>query len=99
MPITYSEKARRRALLKTHYDIENGHDINGIMATFTPDAEMLYNGIPFRDPQSIRDAHRLMGFSGTDGAFEDIHHYIDGEHFTDDEIIVDACVANMSVNS
>jgi len=31
----------------------------------------------------------LMGFSGTDGAFEDIHHYIDGEHFTDDEIIVE----------
>jgi len=89
MPITDSEKARRRALLKTHYDVENGHDINGIMATFSPDAEMLYNGISFRDPQSIRDAHRLMGFSGTDGAFEDIHHYIDSEHFTDDDIIVE----------
>jgi len=89
MPITDSEKARRRALLKTHYDVENGHDINGIMATFSPDAEMLYNGIPFSDPQSIRDAHRLMGFSGKDGAFEDIHHYIDGEHFTDEEIIVE----------
>ncbi len=89
MPITDSEKARRRALLNTHYDVENSHDMNGIMATFSPDGEMLYNRIPFTDPQSIRAAHGLLGFSGTDGAFEDIHNYIDGEHFTDDEIIVE----------
>ena len=89
MPITDSEKARRRALLKTHYDVENDHDINGILATFAPDAEMLYNRIPFTDPQSIHYAHGLMGYSGTDGAFEDIHHYIDDEHYTEDEIIVE----------
>ena len=89
MPITDSEKARRRALLKTHYDVENGHDIKGIMATFAPEGEMLYNRIPFTDPKSIRDAHLLIGFSGTYGAFKDIHHYIDVEHFTEDEIIVE----------
>ncbi len=89
MPITDSEKTRRRALLKTHYDVENGHDMNGIMATFSPDAEMPYNRIPFTNPQSIRDAHVLIGFSGADGAIEDLHMFIDGEHFTDDEIIVE----------
>ena len=89
MPITDSEKTRRRALLKTHYAVENDHDINGIMATFAPDGEMLYNRIPFTDPQSIRGAHDLIGFSGTHGAFKDIHHYIDVEHFTEDEIIVE----------
>ena len=88
MPITDSEKTRRRALLKIHYDVENGHDMNGILATFSPDAEMLFNRTPFTDPQSIRAAHSLIGFSG-DGAFEDIHNHIDGEHFTDDEIIVE----------
>ena len=71
MPITDSEKTRRRALLKTHYDVENDHDLNGIMATFAPDGEMLYNRQRFTDPQSIRDAHGLIGFSGTDGAFKD----------------------------
>ncbi len=89
MPITDSEKDRRRTLLKTHYDVENSHDIDGIMATFSLDAEMVYNRAPFTDPQSIRYAHGLIGFFGTDGAFEDIHNYIDGEHFTDDEIIVE----------
>ena len=89
MSITDSEKARRRALLKTHYDVENDHDMNGIMATFSPDAEMLYNRIPFADPQSIRGAHDLIGFSDMDGAFKDIHNYIDAEHFTEDEIIVE----------
>ena len=89
MPITDTEKTRRRALLKTHYDVENDHDINGIMATFAPDTEMLFNRTPFTDPQSIRYAHGLIGFSGTDGAFKDIHNYIDAEHFTEDEIIVE----------
>ena len=89
MPITDNEKTRRRALLKTHYDVENSHDMDGIMATFSPDGEMLFNRAPFTDPQSIRAGNEYMGFSGTDGAFEDIHVYIDGEHFTDNEIIVE----------
>ncbi len=89
MPISDSEKTRRRALLKTHYDVENDHDMGGIMATFAPESVMLYNRIPFTDPQSIRGAHDLIGFSGTDGAFKDIHNYIDAEHFTEDEIIVE----------
>ena len=89
MPITDSEKARRRALLKTHYDVENDHDMDGIMATFAPESVMLYNRIPFTDPYSIRGAHVLIGFSGTDGALKDMHNYIDVEHFTEDEIIVE----------
>ena len=89
MTITDSEKTRRRALLKTHYDAENNHDMDGIMATFAPEGEMVYNRIPFTDPQSIQYAHVLMGFSGTDGAIEDLHNYIDAEHFTENEIVVE----------
>ncbi len=37
MLVTDSEKTRRKALLKTHYDVEHAHDIIGIMATFAPD--------------------------------------------------------------
>ncbi len=99
MHITESEKTRRRALLKTHYDVENSHDIDGIMATFSPDAEMVYNRAPFTDPQSIRYAHGLLGFSGTDGAFENIHTYIDREHFTGDEIIVEGRLCGKHVGN
>ncbi len=99
MSTTDSEKARRRALLKTHYDVENSHDIDGIMATFAPDAEMVFNRAPFTDPQSIRDAHGLLGFSGTDGAFEDIDNCIDGEHFTEDEIIVEGRLCGKHVGN
>ncbi len=89
MPITESEKARRRRLLKDHYDVENNHDLSATMTTFSPDGEMHYNRIPFTDPQSIRDAHVRIGFAGTDGALEDLQNNIDSEHFTDDEIIVE----------
>ena len=88
MPITNSEKARRSALLETHYDVENSHDVEGIMATFSPDCEMLYNRAPFTDPQSIRYAHSSIGFSDA-GAFAGIHNYIDAKHFTEDEVIVE----------
>ncbi len=96
MPITDSEKARRSALLEAHYDVENSHDMDGIMATFSPDCEMLYNRIPFTDPQSIRYAHSSIGFSDG-GAFEGIHHYIDAKHFTEDEVIVEGRLSGKHV--
>ena len=56
MPIDDAERERRRALLHAHYDVENDHDLDGIMATFSTDAEMLYNRQSFGDPESIRGA-------------------------------------------
>ena len=88
MPITDSEKARRSALLEAHYDAENSHDMDGIMATFSPDCEIFLNRVPFTDPQSIRYVHSSIGFSDA-GAFEGIHNYIDAKHFTEDEVIVE----------
>ena len=89
MPIDDMERERRRALLHAHYDVENGHDLDGIMATFSTDAEMLYNRQSFGDPQSIRAAHAYIGLSSTDGAFRGIRNVIDREHFTTDEIVVE----------
>ena len=99
MPITDSEMTRRRALLKAHYDVENDYHMDGIMATFAPDGEMLYNRIRFTDPQRIRDAHGLIGFSSTGGALKDIHNYIDVEYFTEDEIIVEGRLCGKHVGA
>jgi hypothetical protein len=35
MPIDDRERERRRALLRIHYDVENRHDLDGIMRTFS----------------------------------------------------------------
>ena len=89
MMVDEQEKARRRALLHAHYRVENAHDLDGIMATFSPDAEMLYNRRSFPAPESIRRAHGYIGLSEAAGAFAGVRNVIDAEHFTADEIVVE----------
>ena len=89
MPIADDERARRRALLHSHYAAENARDLGRILATFSPDAEMLYNRQSFADGESIGLAHAYIGFSDAAGAFTGIHNVIDREHVTDDEIVVE----------
>ena len=96
MTITDKEKTRRRALLKTHYDTENNHDMNGIMDTFSSGCEMLYNHKPFTG--HIREAHLQFGFSGKGGAFEGIQNIIDNVHYTEDEIIVEGRMGGKHVD-
>ena len=89
MPSDDTERERRRALLHAHYDVENPHDLDRIMATFSTDAEMLYNRQSFGDPASIRTAHAYIGLSSREGAFRGIRNVIDREHFTTDEVVVE----------
>lgn len=88
MPIDETERARRRALLEAHYDAENAHDLEAVMTTFSPRTEMRYNRQSFPDHDSIRQAHRYMGFTGG-GAFEGLRTVADDQHVTDDEIVVE----------
>ncbi len=89
MPIDDAERARRRRLLHAHYAVENVNDLAGIMATFSPDAEMIYNRQSFPVPDAIAGGHAYIGFAGTGGAFTGIRNIIDAEHCTDDEIVVE----------
>jgi len=89
MPIDQAEHKRRRALLDAHYHAENDHDLDRIMKTFSTNAEMLYNGQPFRDHESIRQAHGYIGMSSAAGAFRGIRTVADHVHFTLDEIVVE----------
>ena len=97
MPIDNTEKERRRALVKAHYEVENNHDMDGIVATFSSTGEMLYNRQSFADPDAIRAAHGLIGFTEGDGAFENVHNTIDGEHFTEDEIVIEGHLSGKHV--
>ena len=87
MAIDERERKRRRALLAAHYKVENAHDLDGILGTFSAGAEMLYNRQPFR-AEGIRQAHAYMGFSAA-GAFAGLRTIAEVEHFTDDEIVVE----------
>ena len=89
MPIDETERARRRALLDAHYEAENEHDLERIMATFSQSTEMIYNRALFPDHATIRLAHGYIGLSSAQGAFIGIRNVRDREHVTDDEIVVE----------
>ena len=89
MEIDAKERDRRRRLLAAHYAAENAHDLEGVMRTFSGEAEMLYNRQRFSDDSSIRWAHGYIGLSDVPGAFADIRTERDHEHFTAEEIVVE----------
>lgn len=89
MPIDDRERERRRALVRAHYAAENAHDLEAIMATFSPDGEMQYNRQSFPSDETIRWAHGYIGMSAADGAFAALRAVVDREHFTDDETVVE----------
>ena len=64
-------REKREALLTHHFAVENIHDLEAIMATFSEAGKMYYNHQPFLDADSIRQAHAYMGFSA-EGAFADL---------------------------
>ena len=89
MMIDEAERERRRALVRAHYRVENAHDLEGIMGTFSNDAEMLYNRQSFADDVTIRWGHGYIGLTEAPGAFRDARNVIDAEHFTDEEIVIE----------
>ena len=62
----------RERVLAEHLRAENDHDLDGIMATFTPDATLVLNGQTFEGTDIIRRAHAALGF-GDHGGFSDLH--------------------------
>ncbi|HXJ35786.1 MAG TPA: nuclear transport factor 2 family protein [Candidatus Eisenbacteria bacterium] len=89
MSIDDAERERRHRLVHAHMSVENRHDLDCIMATFSGDAEMLYNRTSFHDPESIRQAHAYFGLSPAAGAFEGLRVVPDAEHVTADEIVIE----------
>jgi hypothetical protein len=83
------EQERRRALLAAHYDAENDHDLDRVMATFARGAEMIYNGQRFSEPDHIRWAHGYIGMSALPGGFTNLRTIRDREHYTADEVVVE----------
>jgi len=97
MTVTEQERARRQSLLEHHYAVENAGDLAGIMATFAPDAVMLYNGVPFDSPEAIEAAHAYLGFADVAGAFEEPQNHIDRVSHSDTDVVVEGRLAGAHV--
>lgn len=93
MRIDEAERDRRRALMETHVAAENDHDLDAIMATFSDDAELIFNAVTSRGYEEIANGHALIGMSSSQpGALEDLHCFNQRIFFTEAEIIVEARV-------
>jgi hypothetical protein len=89
MEITEAERDRRRRLLHAHLAVENAGDTSAVMATFSDDAVMLFNAVPFRSGPDIRAAHEYFGFTDGPGAFASPQNIVDRESFTDTDIVIE----------
>lgn len=65
-----ADGVRERGLAE-HLRAENAHDLDAIMATFTPDATLVLNGRTFTGLDLIRRAHAALGFAAG-GGFSDL---------------------------
>lgn len=61
----------RDRTMEAHLAAEASHDVDAIMATFAPDAEVIVNGQVFSTLESIRNFHLALGFGGR-GALPDL---------------------------
>jgi len=75
-------------VLADHLRAENAHDLDGIMATFTPDATLVLNGQTFTGTDIIRRAHAALGF-GERGGFSDLRVEEVERHAAADTIVLE----------
>jgi hypothetical protein len=90
MRLDDAERDRRRTLMEVHVAAENDHDLDAIMATFSNDAELIFNSNRSRGYEEIARGHALIGMSSQPGALEDLRCVNQRIFFTDAEIIVEA---------
>ncbi len=90
MPIGRTERERRYRLLQVHTEAENDHDIDAVMATFAPHAEMVFNGLRFDDLASIRAAHIGFGMSSAPAPLLGVRQEILRVSYSDRYVIVEA---------
>jgi predicted ester cyclase len=61
----------RDQTMEVHLAAEAAHDVDAIMATYAPDAEVVFNGRVFDTLEQIRNLHLALGFGGK-GALPDL---------------------------
>ncbi len=83
-----TRNADRRWALARHLRAENSHDLDALMATFSPDAVFGVNGRVFEGHAAIRTQHARLGFGDT-GAFSDLRVTERRRYVTVDAIVLE----------
>lgn len=93
MHVDRQERARRKRLLEVHVGAENAHDLDAVVATFSPQSMNSLNleEIP-GDPAIVRQAHIALGLGPTPGYLEGTQILPEAEHFTDEAVVVEGFV-------
>lgn len=83
--------ARRDHTMDAHIAAEVAHDVDAIMATYSPDAELIFNGQVFDTLEKIRTLHLAIGFGGT-GAFPDLSSPPLRSFKAEEVIVIEYCI-------
>jgi predicted ester cyclase len=83
--------ARRDLAMAAHLAAEAAHDVNAIMATYAPDAELVFNGRIFGTLEQIRNLHLALGFGG-EGALPDLSSPPLRIFYAGETIVIEYCI-------
>lgn len=81
-----------RQLVDLHMGEENAHDLPGVMATFSAQGEMIFNGAPFRTAEAIAAGHVLFGMSQAPGGLADTQVAPERSYYLDDGVLIEGRV-------
>jgi SnoaL-like domain len=84
-------RTHRDQTMTAHLAAEAAHDVDAIMATFSPDAEVIVNGQIFNSPEAIRNVHLSLGFGGQ-GALPNLTSPPLKLFVSDEAIVIEYCI-------
>jgi predicted ester cyclase len=82
---------RRDQTMESHLAAEAAHDVDAIMATYAPEAEVIVNGQVFGTLEQIRNFHLALGFGGK-GALPDLSSPPLRSFKTGEVIVIEYCI-------
>jgi steroid delta-isomerase-like uncharacterized protein len=74
----------RVARVREHFEVENRHDLDGIVATFHGDPSFTLNGMVFPGREGVRAV-----YADVLGGFPDLHFELTGLYPSRDEVVVE----------
>lgn len=82
---------RRYQTMEAHLAAEAAHDVDAIMKTYSPNAELVFNGQAFSTLEQIRELHLALGFGGR-GALPDLSSLPLRRFEAGEVIVIEYCI-------